>query len=142
MGTSASGEPGRRNGMATVKPALNGKVLQTGVSAENTSGVDTGLVFERYFTDGKISPFENVEWEKRTALIGNEKGVTIFRQEGVEVPKSWSQTATNIVTSKYFHGKPGTPRARKLGAPADQPRGEHHRPLGRRRRILRRCRIA
>jgi len=45
--------------------------------------------------------------EKRTALIGNEKGVTIFRQEDVEVPKSWSQTATNIVTSKYFHGKPG-----------------------------------
>ncbi len=48
--------------------------------------------------------------EKRTALIGNEKGVTIFRQEDVEVPKSWSQTATNIVTSKYFHGKPGTPQ--------------------------------
>jgi ribonucleoside-diphosphate reductase alpha chain len=94
--------------MATVKPALNGKALQTGVSAENTSGVDTGLVFERYFTDGKISPFDNVEWEKRTALIGNEKGVTIFRQEGVEVPKNWSQTATNIVTSKYFHGKPGS----------------------------------
>src|SRR5579859_3526377 len=37
-----------------------------------------------------------------------QKGVTIFRQEGVEVPKGWSQTATNIVTSKYFHGKPGT----------------------------------
>ncbi len=67
-----------------------------------------GLPFERYFTDGKISPFDAVEWEKRTALIGNEKGVTIFRQEDVEVPKSWSQTATNIVTSKYFHGKPGT----------------------------------
>ena len=49
MGTSDSGEPGRRNGMATVKPALNGKALQTGVSAENTSGTDTGLVFERYF---------------------------------------------------------------------------------------------
>src|SRR5437016_11182626 len=96
------------DGMATVKPALNGKALQTGVSAGNTSGVDTGLVFERYFTDGKVSPFDNVEWEKRTALIGNEKGVTIFRQEDVEVPKSWSQTATNIVTSKYFHGKPGT----------------------------------
>jgi ribonucleoside-diphosphate reductase alpha chain len=55
-----------------------------------------------------MSPFDAVEWEKRTALIGNEKGVTIFRQEDVEVPKSWSQTATNIVTSKYFHGKPGT----------------------------------
>ena len=65
-------------------------------------------MFERHFTDGKVSPFDAVEWEKRTALIGNEKGVTIFRQEDVEVPKSWSQTATNIVTSKYFHGKPGT----------------------------------
>jgi ribonucleoside-diphosphate reductase alpha chain len=94
--------------MATVKPALNGKALQTGVSPENTTGTQAGLVFERYFTDGKTSPFDNVEWEKRTALIGNEKGVTIFRQEGVEVPKNWSQTATNIVTSKYFHGKPGS----------------------------------
>ncbi len=50
-----------------------------------------------------------VEWERRTALIGNEKGQVIFRQENVEVPKSWSQTATNIVASKYFHGKPNTP---------------------------------
>ncbi len=33
----------------------------------------------------------------------------IFRQENVEVPESWSQTATNIVASKYFHGKPDTP---------------------------------
>jgi len=50
-----------------------------------------------------------VEWERRVALIGNEKGKTIFRQEDVEVPKGWSQTATNIVASKYFHGKPNTP---------------------------------
>jgi ribonucleoside-diphosphate reductase alpha chain len=92
--------------MATVKPALNGKSLEAQASPD--TGVRTGLVFERFFTDGKISPFDKVEWEKRTALIGNEKGVTIFRQEDVEVPKSWSQTATNIVASKYFHGKPGT----------------------------------
>src|SRR5260221_12626903 len=91
--------------MATAKTALTGKTVST---AEITTG--KGLPFERYFTDGKVSPFEAVEWEKRTALIGNEKGVTIFRQEDVEVPKSWSQTATNIVTSKYFHGKPGTPQ--------------------------------
>jgi ribonucleoside-diphosphate reductase alpha chain len=84
--------------MATVKPMLNNKVLGTG----------QGLVFERYFTDGKVSPFDKVEWEKRTASIGNEKGVVIFKQENVEVPKSWSQTATNIVASKYFHGKHGT----------------------------------
>src|SRR5467141_2916651 len=93
--------------MATVKHALNGKAVQTSKSV-NTSTVSTGLVFERFFTDGKVSPFDKVEWEKRTALIGNEKGATIFKQENVDVPKNWSQTATNIVASKYFHGKPGS----------------------------------
>src|ERR1700722_12113522 len=101
----------RRGGiMATVKSALNGRSLETEVESGKTpAGRGTGLFFERFFTDGKKSPFDFVEWERRTALIGNEKGVTIFRQEGVEVPKSWSQTATNIVVSKYFHGKPNTP---------------------------------
>src|SRR5580658_3752736 len=69
----------------------------------------TGLEFQRRFTDGKVSPFDKVEWERRTALIGDHKGQVIFRQENVEVPKSWSMTATNIVASKYFHGKPNTP---------------------------------
>ena len=69
----------------------------------------TGLDFQRRFTDGKVSPYDAVEWECRTALIGNDKGQVIFRQENVEVPKTWSQTATNIVASKYFHGKPNTP---------------------------------
>ena len=68
----------------------------------------TGLEFQRRFTDGKISPFDKVEWERRTALIGNDKGQVIFRQENVEVPKAWSMTATNSVASKYFHGKPNT----------------------------------
>src|SRR5216683_3257351 len=95
--------------MATVKHALSGNSPATDTAAEKTArDAGKGLSFQRYFTDGKKSPFDAVEWEKRTALIGNEKGVTIFRQEDVEVPKSWSQTATNIVTSKYFHGKPGT----------------------------------
>jgi ribonucleoside-diphosphate reductase alpha chain len=92
--------------MATVKQALHGKTVET--EKRTDQSVRKGLVFGRRFTNGKISPFDMVEWEKRTALIGNEKGATIFRQEGVEVPKNWSQTATNIVTSKYFHGKPGT----------------------------------
>src|SRR5436309_1098060 len=96
--------------MATVKHALNGKSLATDTAEKTAASTGKGLAFERFFTDGKKSPFDAVEWEKRTALIGNEKGVTIFRQEDVEVPKSWSQTATNIVTSKYFHGKPGTPQ--------------------------------
>src|SRR5690242_7343943 len=96
--------------MATVKHALSGNSPAADVGAEKTAArTGKGLVFSRYFTDGKKSPFDTVEWEKRVALIGNEKGATIFRQEDVEVPKSWSQTATNIVASKYFHGKPGTP---------------------------------
>ena len=93
--------------MATVKSVLQGKVVET-MNQTTSADVSSGLVFERYFTDGKSSPFDVVEWEKRTAHIGNEKGVTIFKQEDVEVPKSWSQTATNIVASKYFHGKPGS----------------------------------
>jgi len=93
--------------MATVKPALHGKSVEAGsLEAQATRA---GLTFERFFTDGRLAPFDAVEWEKRTALIGNEKGVTIFRQEDIEVPKNWSQTATNIVASKYFHGKPGSP---------------------------------
>ena len=89
--------------MAETRTALNAN-MQT----EKTTRRASGLEFQRRFTDGKTAPFDAVEWEKRTALIGNEKGVTIFRQEDVEVPKNWSQTATNIVTSKYFHGKPGS----------------------------------
>ena len=95
--------------MATVKQALTGNSPIADKTPENAgAGARRGLPFERFFTDGKNSPFDAVEWEKRTALIGNEKGVTIFRQEDVEVPKGWSQTATNIVASKNFHGKPGT----------------------------------
>ena len=89
--------------MAETRMALNSN-LQT----EKVTKRATGLEFTRRFTDGKVHPFDSVEWERRTALIGNDKGQVIFRQEDVEVPKSWSQTATNIVTSKYFHGKPNT----------------------------------
>jgi len=90
--------------MATVKPALHGKSVEAGTPGN--TGTQSGLIFDRFFTDGKISPFDAVEWEKRTALIGNEKGTTIFRQNDVEVPKNWSQTATNIVASNIFTASP------------------------------------
>src|ERR1700726_3067781 len=95
--------------MAYSKMAINEKTLQAKPATTADVEVRTGLEFQRKFTDGKISPFDTVEWERRVALIGNEKGKTIFRQENVEVPKGWSQTATNIVASKYFHGKLNTP---------------------------------
>ena len=97
--------------MATVKPVLHGKAVGAGAKGK-------GLVFERYFTDGKVSPFDKVEWEKRTAHIGNEKGVTIFKQENVEVPKSWSQTATNIVTSVKIMARRADPRASGINSKA------------------------
>ena len=68
-----------------------------------------GLTFSRVYSDPSVPPFEAIEWELRTAAITSEKGETIFEQKNVEVPKSWSQTATNIVVQKYFHGKVGTP---------------------------------
>src|SRR6266851_4827350 len=95
--------------MAHTNMAINEKTLQSKPATTADVEVRTGLEFQRKFTDGKVSPFDGVEWERRVAQIGNEKGKTIFRQENVEVPKSWSQTATNIVASKYFHGKPGSP---------------------------------
>jgi ribonucleoside-diphosphate reductase alpha chain len=68
-----------------------------------------GLTFQRYFTKPGIHPFDEIEWELRTATISNEKGEKIFEQKDVEFPKSWSMTATNVVASKYFHGTLGTP---------------------------------
>lgn len=67
-----------------------------------------GLRFERYFTQRGIHPFDEIKWEKRTATISNEKGDKIFEQQDVEIPQSWSVTATNVVVSKYFHGQLGT----------------------------------
>ena len=82
--------------------------MQGNTQTEQSTRRATGLPFQRRFTDGRVSPFDKVEWEHRTAQISNDKGQVIFRQDNIEIPKSWSQTATNIVVSKYFHGKPNT----------------------------------
>src|SRR5688572_17929277 len=68
-----------------------------------------GLEFSRYFTLPGVDPFDEVEWEVRSAVIGNEKGKVVFEQRDVEIPRAWSQQATNIVVSKYFRGQIGTP---------------------------------
>src|SRR5512132_43117 len=71
-----------------------------------------GVTFTRYFTAGLEAgktPYDAVPWETRTAAIGNDKGAVIFEQRDIETPVDWSQTATNIVASKYFYGKMGTP---------------------------------
>ena len=72
----------------------------------------TGLSFPRYFTarlEQGRTPYDEVTWEQRTASITDAKGVVIFEQRDIDVPSEWSQTATNIVSSKYFHGRMGSP---------------------------------
>ncbi len=71
-----------------------------------------GVEFPKYFTarlEAGKTPYDEVQWETRNATIGNDKGSVIFEQRDIEVPADWSQTATNIVASKYFHGKLGSP---------------------------------
>ena len=69
----------------------------------------TGLSIKRHFTHPDVHPFDAVEWELRSAAIANEKGELVFEQRDVEIPKRWSQLATNVVVSKYFRGHVGTP---------------------------------
>jgi ribonucleoside-diphosphate reductase alpha chain len=69
-----------------------------------------GLSVERYFTRQGGDPFDTVEWERRDAVISGADGKVFFEQRGVEFPKGWSQTATNVVVQKYFRGTLGTPQ--------------------------------
>ena len=93
--------------MAAIAPALDDRKYKPLLRGERT-----GVSFSRFFTsrlDSGATPYSQVTWELRTASIGNDKGSVIFEQRDVEVPAEWSQTATNIVASKYFHGRLGSP---------------------------------
>jgi len=68
-----------------------------------------GISIERYFSKAGVDVYDTCEWEMRSAIITNERGEAVFEQRDVEMPKSWSQMATNVVVSKYFRGHLGTP---------------------------------
>lgn len=78
---------------------------RAGASAE---GRKKALRVERVFSDAQVKPFDQIEWEKRTAEITDDGGKVIFKQENVEVPRSWSVLATKVVVSKYFYGEQNT----------------------------------
>jgi ribonucleoside-diphosphate reductase alpha chain len=78
-------------------------------ATDNAASRKTGLSFRRLFTKPGVSPYDEVDWDLRLAQITDAQGNVIFEQKDVEVPKDWSMTATNIVASKYLHGKVGTP---------------------------------
>jgi len=91
--------------MAIVSSQATDLAPNQGVTREKS-----GLKINRYFTQAGISPYDEVEWEHRTATITNEKGKIVFEQANVDIPKAWSLMATQVVVSKYFRGPLGTPQ--------------------------------
>src|SRR5580698_11536240 len=81
-----------------------------GYVASKANEEKSALRFGRFFSKPNVSPYDEVQWERRTALITDASGKAIFEQKDVEVPIDWSMTATNIVASKYLHGQLDTPQ--------------------------------
>src|SRR5215212_4450917 len=106
-GASQKGLSASAAGQTVSSSSGNTEVSET--TAKRKSQASPGLEFPRFFSTAGTDPFDEVEWDLRDAIIGNEKGTVVFEQRGVEVPKSWSQQATNIVVSKYFRGHVGSP---------------------------------
>ena len=95
-------------GQLSVNIALKVKELHRSLKREERTGVS----FPRHFTtklENGVTPYDLIKWEARSATIGDSKGSVIFEQRDIQVPADWSQTATNIVASKYFHGRMGSP---------------------------------
>ncbi|HTQ51090.1 MAG TPA: vitamin B12-dependent ribonucleotide reductase [Candidatus Acidoferrales bacterium] len=78
------------------------------IKGKDMSRAKKTLRVERIFSDAKVKPFDQIEWDRRTAEITDDAGKVIFKQENVEVPKSWSLLATKVVVSKYFYGEQHT----------------------------------
>jgi ribonucleoside-diphosphate reductase alpha chain len=101
--------------MMARKDSRNDQEGGTGNSVQGQAGPSStgigprGMTVPRRFTHPGVHPFDEVTWELRTAALTSEKGEVIFEQQGVEVPTSWSQMATNVVASKYMNGALGTP---------------------------------
>src|SRR5215212_2014058 len=81
------------------------KGSRSGGKKDTRSG---GIAVERYFTRPGVDVYDTCEWDMRSAVITNERGEIVFEQKDVEMPKFWSQMATNVVVSKYFRGHLGT----------------------------------
>jgi ribonucleoside-diphosphate reductase alpha chain len=98
-----------RTNEGTVSVASSGSVqIDQNELANKVAREDASLAVRRYFTIPGRDPFDEIEWELRDAFIPG-KDKPVFDQKGVEFPKFWSQTATNIVAQKYFRGRMSSP---------------------------------
>jgi ribonucleoside-diphosphate reductase alpha chain len=92
-----------------IKDGKSGTAADARAQRGRNRKVAPGMKVERFFTRPGDDGFRGIEWELRTASIVGEGGKIVFEQRDVEVPKPWSQTATNVVVQKYFRGQLGTP---------------------------------
>ncbi len=106
--SAVSGQGDQTEGAADL-PNQPGRGHARTRAARGTGVRRPGLTVERYFTRQGVDPFNTVEWESRDAVISGADGKVFFEQRRVEFPKTWSQTATNVVVQKYFRGSLGTP---------------------------------
>ena len=97
--------------MIQLKPGISASQFSKGRkprgrarSGPGRGGQRVGLHFKRVFSDATCAPFDEVEWERRTAEITDDSGKIIFKQDSIEVPADWSELATKIAVSKYFYG--------------------------------------
>ena len=97
---SPAPRPIRRRATSASSP----RTRQPGAASTNKA-----LRVQRIFSNPNVKPFDQIEWEERTAEITDDSGKVIFKQENVEVPQSWSLLATKVVVSKYFYGEQNTP---------------------------------
>src|ERR1700724_189141 len=86
------------------KAKTSDRAPSTNGAPVNSAAPGRGVVLARFFTPAGVDPYSQVEWDLRAAVITGEDGRVVFEQKDVEVPRAWSQTATNVVVSKYFRG--------------------------------------
>ena len=90
-------------------PRREKRRVRARASHDRDTAASAGLMLPRRFSTAGVDPFDQVEWEKRSAVITGDRGQVVFEQTNVEVPASWSQLATNVVVSKYFRGGVNAP---------------------------------
>jgi ribonucleoside-diphosphate reductase alpha chain len=95
--------------MTSIEITSNLRQRSSGKPARKKETKTGGIEIERFFTKAGIDVYDTCEWEMRSSAISNESGGIVFEQKDVEMPKFWSQMATNVVVSKYFRGHLGTP---------------------------------
>src|SRR3954468_2771993 len=94
--------------MATVSERASATAVEE-AKETRAAAARRGMTVPRVFSTEGVSPYDQVDWEQRTAAIKDERGRVIFEQTGCEIPAAWSQLATNVVVSKYFYGEINTP---------------------------------